>query len=264
MAKDIKVWDGSAWQGVGIAIPDVTSFATQSYVSNAISSLVNSAPSTLDTLKELATALNNDANYATTITTALGTKAPSANPTFTGTVSGITKTMVGLANVDNTSDANKPISTATQSALDLKAPLSSPTFTGIISVQSILENATIGSVVIDTAQFDYDLLSCGSIYYITANPTSNWVLNIRGNSSTTLNSLMSVNKSLTIAFAVTNGATAKYMTGIKIDGVSVTPKWQGGTAITSGNASAIDVYSITIIKTADNTYTALASQSKFA
>jgi hypothetical protein len=60
-------------------------------------------------------------------------RAPIASPTFTGTVGGITKTMVGLGNVDNTTDLNKPISTATQSALDLKAPLASPTFTGTVS-----------------------------------------------------------------------------------------------------------------------------------
>ena len=58
-------------------------------------------------------------------------KAPIASPTFTGTVAGITKAMVDLPNVDDTSDANKPVSTATQTALDLKAPLTSPTFTGI-------------------------------------------------------------------------------------------------------------------------------------
>lgn len=51
----------------------------------------------------------------------LDLKAPLASPTFTGTVSGISKAMVGLGNVDNTSDANKPVSTATQTALDLKA-----------------------------------------------------------------------------------------------------------------------------------------------
>ena len=56
--------------------------------------------------------------------------APSASPTFTGTVSGITATMVGLGNVENTSDTNKAVSSATQTALDLKAPLASPTFTG--------------------------------------------------------------------------------------------------------------------------------------
>jgi len=69
----------------------------------------------------------------TDLQTALNLKAPLASPTFTGTVSGITKSMVGLSNVDNTSDTNKPISSATQTALDTKAPLASPTFTGTVS-----------------------------------------------------------------------------------------------------------------------------------
>lgn len=66
-------------------------------------------------------------------TTAIASKAPTASPTFTGTVSGITSAMVGLGNVNNTSDASKPISTATQAALDAKAPSASPTFTGTVS-----------------------------------------------------------------------------------------------------------------------------------
>jgi hypothetical protein len=68
------------------------------------------------------------------IQTQLNDKAPIASPTFTGTVAGITKSMVGLGNVDNTTDANKPVSTATQTALDLKAPLASPTFTGSVTL----------------------------------------------------------------------------------------------------------------------------------
>ena len=67
------------------------------------------------------------------IQTQLNDKAPIASPTFTGTVSGVTKSHVGLANVDNTSDANKPVSTATQTALDLKAALAGPSFTGTTS-----------------------------------------------------------------------------------------------------------------------------------
>jgi hypothetical protein len=66
----------------------------------------------------------------TDLQTALAAKAPLSNPTFTGTVSGITKAMVGLGSADNTSDANKPVSTAQQTALDLKANIASPTFTG--------------------------------------------------------------------------------------------------------------------------------------
>lgn len=82
-------------------------------------------------------------NVSSSIQTQLNSKAPTANPTFTGTVSGITASMVGLGNVDNTSDANKPISTATQSALDLKAPLANATFTGTISLPA---TTSIGDV----------------------------------------------------------------------------------------------------------------------
>ncbi len=95
-----------------------------------LGNLVDGAPAALDTLNELAAAINDDASYAAGITTALGLKAPIASPTFTGTVGGITKDMVGLANVDNTTDANKPVSTATQTALNLKANLASPSLTG--------------------------------------------------------------------------------------------------------------------------------------
>jgi len=64
--------------------------------------------------------------------TDLGLKANLASPTFTGTVGGITKAMVGLGSVDNTTDAGKPVSTATQNALNLKANIASPTFTGTV------------------------------------------------------------------------------------------------------------------------------------
>jgi len=72
------------------------------------------------------------------LSTSLAAKADLAGATFTGTVSGITKSMVGLANVDNTSDANKPVSTATQTALDLKAPKATPTFTGTVTASNDL------------------------------------------------------------------------------------------------------------------------------
>ena len=117
--------------------------ATPSDITTAINNLVDGAPAALDTLNELAAAINDDASYASTITTALGTKAPSESPTFTGTVAGITKSMVGLSNVDNTTDAGKPVSTATQTALDLKANLSGPTFTGTVVLPS---TTSIGDV----------------------------------------------------------------------------------------------------------------------
>lgn len=181
-------------------IPDLTGYATETYVNTAVSNLVDSAPETLNTLNELAAALGDDANYASTITTALGGKLDISHesdttnihgiadtsklvttdgsqtlsnktvsgltlsgnisvandttlsgamllggslfpqtlgiPTgttitspvlsgtfdFTGvTVSGLTKSTVGLSNVDNTSDADKPVSTATQTELNKKS-----------------------------------------------------------------------------------------------------------------------------------------------
>jgi hypothetical protein len=63
-----------------------TSIATRTYVDSSLQTLVNGSPEALDTINELAAAIGNDANYTTTITTALGTKAPIASPTFTGTV----------------------------------------------------------------------------------------------------------------------------------------------------------------------------------
>ena len=112
---------------------DKSTTYTKTDIDAQFAHLIDSAPSALNTLKELATALSNDANYATTVTTQLASKAPLANPTFTGTVSGITKAMVGLEYVDNTADASKPVSTATQLALNAKAPINAPTFTGTVS-----------------------------------------------------------------------------------------------------------------------------------
>jgi hypothetical protein len=115
------------------ATVDLSDYATEEYVDTAVTNLVASAPETLDTLNELAAALGDDANFATTVTNSIATKAPIESPTFTGTVSGVTKTHVGLGNVDNTSDADKPVSTTQQTALNLKANLESPTFTGTVA-----------------------------------------------------------------------------------------------------------------------------------
>ena len=113
------------------AIP--SSIARTSDITTAISNIVGAAPTSFDTLKEIADYIASDQSAGTAITTLVGTKAPIASPTFTGTVSGITKSMIGLSSVDDTSDASKPISTAAATALALKAPSASPSFTGSVS-----------------------------------------------------------------------------------------------------------------------------------
>jgi hypothetical protein len=125
------------------------------------------------------------------------------------------------------------------------------------------EERTSVSTSAPTSTTNIDAVTAGT-HLFTANTTSNVTLNIRGDGSTTLNTLVATGDSISIAVLLTNGGTAYYPSTITIDGTTVTPKWQGGTAPTAGNASSIDAYVFNIIKTASATYTVLASQTKFA
>ena len=111
--------------------------ADKTYVDSKISNLVGDVSDSLDTLKEISQALDNDPNLYVTLKGMIDLKAPINNPKFTGTVEGVTKAMVELGNVDNTSDLNKEISTATQTALNLKAPLASPAFSTDVSINGL-------------------------------------------------------------------------------------------------------------------------------
>jgi hypothetical protein len=75
---------------------------------------------------------------------------------------------------------------------------------------------------------------------------------------------MEINQSMTCTVIMKQGSTAYYLNAYQVDGSTVTPKWSGGSAPTGGNANSLDVYTFTIIKTADATFTVLASQTQFA
>lgn len=134
------------------------------------------------------------------------------------------------------------------------------------TIATVLKNAAEATTISATAAtgtINFDVLTQAVVYY-TSNASANWTLNVRGSSSTSLNTLMSTGQSVTIAFLVTQGSTAYYQSAFQVDGSSVTPKWQGGTAPTAGNASSIDAYVVTIFKTGSATFTAFASQTRFA
>jgi hypothetical protein len=130
--------------------------------------------------------------------------------------------------------------------------------TSPIEVDNVAAIAATGTVNVDLVTSAY--------WYYTTNASANFTLNFRGNSTTTLTSILGVGQSISVVFLNTNGATAYYPTVFQIDGSAVTPKWSGGTAPAAGNASAIDAYSFSIIKTAATpTYTVLAGGAvKFA
>lgn len=145
-------------------------------ITTAISNLIDTAPDALNTLNEIAAAINDDASYAATITTALGTKAPIASPTFTGTVSGITKSMVGLENVDNTADSVKPISTAAQTALDNKVSVNLP------SVDYYVTNSGNGGYLVNGILNGTINFAKGKRYRIFVNATNHpfWIQTVPG------------------------------------------------------------------------------------
>ena len=122
---------------------------------------------------------------------------------------------------------------------------------------NVSATAATGTVNVETG-------SLGAVWYYTTNASGNFVLNFRTSNVIALNTTLAVGESVSVVFMNTNGATAYYCTGVQIDGSSVTPKWAGGTAPTAGNASSIDVYTFTIIKTAAATFTVVAGVTKFA
>jgi len=118
----------------------------------------------------------------------------------------------------------------------------------------------VASAATGTINFD---VSTASVWYYTTNATANHTLNFRYSSGATLSSVLAVGDAITLVWLNTNGATAYYPNVIQIDGSAVTPKVPA--AISAGNATAIDAYVFTIIKTAATpTYTVLETQTKFA
>jgi hypothetical protein len=144
------------------------------------------------------------------------------------------------------------VTSAIQTQINTKAASSGPTLTSPIVISP--EERTTISATAATGTVDFDASTQGVLYY-TTDASGNWTLNVRGTSGTTLNSVLATGDAITIAFLVTNGATAYYQTAFNIDGSAVTPKYSGGTAPAAGNASAIDIYTYTIVKTASETFT---------
>lgn len=141
------------------------------------------------------------------------------------------------------------------------------TFTGASSTTAMkllnAKEAVTVSATAATGTINYDITTQSVLYY-TTNASANWTVNFRASSGTSLNSVMSNGESISVAFLVTQGSTAYYNNVVQVDGSSVTPKWQGGSAPSSGNVNGVDIYTYTIVKTATSTFTVFASQIQFA
>jgi len=107
---------------------NTTQVATTAFVGTAVSNLVASAPSTLDTLNELATALGNDAAFSTTVTNSIATKLPLAGGTMSGAIAMGTNKITGLGTPTVSTDA------ATKAYADTMLPLAGGTMSGAIAM----------------------------------------------------------------------------------------------------------------------------------
>jgi len=200
--------------------------AAQSYVDTQIANLVDSAPGTLDTLNELAAALGDDANFSTTVTNSIATKLPLAGGTLTGALT----------------------------TTDL-------TVNGALDIEEVKEKVSVSSQTSGTATV---YATDQGVLFYNVDQLANRTINITGGSGITLDSILDAGQSYTVSVLMSQGSTAYYLDGYQVDGSPVTVKWQGGSAPSGGNASGIDVYTFTIIKTASATFTVLASQTQFA
>lgn len=204
-----------------------------------------------------------DANFNTTAT--LGNTAIGLGNTTT-TVGNLTLTNVTLSSgTSNMTLGNTSVTIGSATTSVGNLTLANPTIQNgtqsNVTITTIQEPANVTATAAN-ATINMDLLN-NSVLYLTSNAAGNWTVNFRGTSSTTLNNVMPSNATISCTVLATQGTTAYYNSALQVDGSSVTPKWQGGSAPTSGNASGIDSYTYVITKTANATFTILASQTQF-
>ena len=235
-------------------------------VSSAATSLANLGGAPLDSAALTGTPTAPTATVGTN-TTQIATTAFVA-----GEVAGLVDTAPATLDTLNElaaalgDDAN--FSTTVTNSIATKLPLAGGTMTGALTttdvtvngkldIEEVYEKVNIGQNTGST-EFTVDTTAQGVVFLTTAQ-TANRTINLYN-----VNANLATGQSVTCTVLATQGSTAYYFNAYKVDGTAVTPKWSGGSAPTGGNASGIDVYTFTIIKTADATFTVLASQTQFA
>jgi len=198
------------------------------------------------------------------IDTATGLIDENGNEQVTFTTTG---SAVNEFTVANAATGNAPEISATGGDTNIDLNLTPKgvgraTFNGQGKIQSVAEKVTTEATAA-TGTVNYDVLT-QAVWNFTTDASANWTLNIRGDGSNSLDSIMDTGESITIAHVVKQGGTAYYNSAVQIDGSSVTPEWQNGSAPSGGNINSLDVYAYTIIKTGAATFTVLAAQTQYA
>jgi len=210
-----------------------TQIATTQFVQSAVAGIINSAPSTLDTLNELATALGNDPNYATSTASLIGTKAPIASPTFTGTVNLGSNTATGsvsyatnAGNSTTTSQTNFSSLTISSSAVATQAYVTSlgyQTSSGSVSYATNAGNSASFGGQASSYYYPASSISNASVAYATS----------AGNSSSTSQTLFPILTSNSASFISTSSVSVPFTVKAAVSQSANLQEWQGsgGTAL---------------------------------
>jgi len=158
----------------------------------------------------------------------------------------------------------------TEAAERLRITTSGVEVTGLTSTTSfsvgpglIQEKSAVPAAAL-TGTVNFDIVDDGMVHWHYTNASASWVVNLRGDASTTFNSLMDIGKTAVFTLYSASNNTSYYMTDFQIDGVSITERWNGGTAPSAGTGSGTDVYTFNIFKTGNAAYTVYATFSNFA
>jgi hypothetical protein len=139
------------------------------------------------------------------------------------------------------------------------APVASPTFSGLVTTPAVSEvTNVISGAANNTPNINIDT---SSVWFFTGAATANWTMNFRASPTVTLNNRIPIGRTISISVLVTNGSTSYRPTAFTIDSVAVTPQWNNESI---GSPNSIEIYTFKIIKTANATYTLLASQANFS
>jgi uncharacterized membrane protein len=160
-----------------------------------------------------------------------------------------TATTANTVAVNNVSVAGRGTFIGTPSTLALSTP-------------NIVESLTIVPAA-PLNQINYYVTAQTIIYYTVA-ATTNMVVNITGNDLNSLNSLLSIGQSVSLALLITNGASGFYVNAVRVDGVAQTVKWQAGSVPSAGNTNSTDMYTFAVMKTANATFSIFGAQIKYA
>jgi hypothetical protein len=135
------------------------------------------------------------------------------------------------------------------------------TLNGNGKIQGLAEKVLVNGTFTSNINID---TNTQAVQLNTATASANFTVNLRGDGSNSLDASMDTGESITVAYINKNNNVTYWNTTVQVDGVTVTPVWQGGAAPTGGNTTSNDVYTYTAIKTGAATFTVLASQTQFA